>query len=544
MKIDDVTIHFPIRYKPKDYQIKALDFVKKSILTGKKYILLNLPTGTGKSFVSVAMFANWYRNFVGTEAKFDILTNSKMLQEQYIRDFEFIKNYKGRSNYYCQHYDTDCGNGGELNRILKRKCVNCPYELAKNKWIYSDISLTNFHLFNTLSLHQTNVLEQRKGNVLIIDEAHDFESVFSDFLSTKLNANILKRCGFTLKEVENYDEKFISKIKKLDKYLSFLEKKLVPEMKTKLESYEKRIKNTRDITKKRRFTQHIQSLTSKILSIEGLFESYKDNPNNIVLDIIINKKEKMYSGVDLVTQPIWVYNYIYNFIWKHYDHIIFMSASILDKQMFSYINGLDEKLTSYYEINTPFSAKNRKIYYMKVGKMNWNCKVNTFKEQVKWIKQILKKYKDKKGIIHTTNYEITEWLKENIEDERLLFHDTDDRQEILEKHLYSEKPTVLVSPSMMSGVDLKDDLARFQILLKIPYPNISSNKIKQRQKTNNNWYQFKTCVDIIQAYGRAVRSDTDYADFFILDSNFSDVIKYSSHYIPKYMQDIKLLKSR
>ena len=89
---------------------------------------------------------------------------------------------------------------------------------------------------------------------------------------------------------------------------------------------------------------------------------------------------------------------------------------------------------------------------------------------------------------------------------------------------------------MMSGVDLKDDLARFQILIKIPYPNISSNKIKARQKTNPTWYSWKTAVDTIQSYGRAIRSSEDYADFYILDSNFSDILKYTSHYIPKYMQ--------
>jgi len=536
IEIDGKKIFFPIKYKPRDYQINALNFIKKSILSNKKYILLNLPTGTGKSFISVAMFANWYRNFINKEdAKFDIITNSKVLQEQYLRDFEFIKNYKGRSNYYCQHYDTDCANGGELNRILKRKCDSCPYENAKNSWIHGDISLTNFHLFNTLALHQTNVLEQRKGNVLIIDEAHDFESVFSDFLSTKINANILKRCGFTLKEVEILDNRF-SKIKKLISYLDFLEQKLVPDMKKKLETYEKRIKNTSDLTKKRQLTGYIQALSGKLLSIHGLFEGYKDDPNNMVLDVVINKKEKMYSGVDLITQPIWVYNYIHDYIWKNYDHVIFMSASILDKDMFSYINGLEPKLTSYYEISTPFPAKNRKIYYLKVGKMNFHNKEKTFKEQIKWIKKILNKYKNKKGIIHTVNYEITEWVKENVDDERLLFHDTSNRQEILDKHLYSKEPTVLVSPSMMSGVDLKDDLARFQILLKIPYPNISSQKIKSRNKTNKNWYQFKTCVDIIQSYGRAVRSNEDYADFYILDSNFSDVIKYSSHYLPEYLQ--------
>jgi len=535
IEIDGKKIYFPIKYKPRDYQIEALEFIKKSILTGNKYILLNMPTGVGKSFIGVSLLTNWYLNHVNSEAKFDILTNSKVLQEQYLRDFEFIKNYKGRSNYYCQHYDTDCANGGELNRILKRRCDSCPYDIAKNKWISGGVSLTNFHLFNTLALHQRELLESRGANVLIIDESHDFENVFSDFLSTKLNASILKRCGFTLKEVETLDNRF-SKIKKLESYLDFLEQKLVPDMKKKLETYENRIKTTSDLTKKRQLTQFIQSLSSKILSIDGLFESYKDNPSNIVLDVVTNKKEQMYSGVDLITQPIWVYDYIHDFIWKNYDHVIFMSASILDKDMFSYINGLEPNMTTYYEIETPFPAKNRKIYYMKVGKMNWTNKEETFKEQIKWIKKILLKYKNEKGIIHTVNYELTEWIKENVVDDRLLFHDTKDRQEILDKHLYSKEPTILVSPSMMSGVDLKDDLARFQILIKVPYPNISSNKIKARQKTNPTWYNWKTVIDLLQSYGRAVRSDTDYADFYILDSNFSDVLKYTSHYIPQYMQ--------
>jgi Rad3-related DNA helicase len=235
MNINGNNIHFPIRYTPSKLQIDALEFLKKSIMSGKKYCLVNLPTGVGKSFLAVAMLSNWYRNFVNPSAKFDILTNSKVLQNQYLRDFDFINNYKGRSNYYCDRYDTDCGNGKELCKILKTSCDTCPYDIAKNKWIAGDIGLTNFHLFNTLSLYQKNILESRQANVLIIDESHDFESVYSDFLSSKVSAKTLKKCGFTLKEIETIDDKFISKIKYIDKYLEFLERKLIPMLEKKNE---------------------------------------------------------------------------------------------------------------------------------------------------------------------------------------------------------------------------------------------------------------------------------------------------------------------
>jgi ABC-type oligopeptide transport system ATPase subunit len=141
---------------------------------------------------------------------------------------------------------------------------------------------------------------------------------------------------------------------------------------------------------------------------------------------------------------------------------------------------------------------------------------------------------------NSSNIEIK---KDRIKDKRLIFHKSDNRDEMYDKFVNSKKPSIMVSPSMMSGVDLKDELSRFAIILKIPYPNISSNKIKGRQNSNRNWYSWKTVVDIIQTYGRTVRSHEDYADTFILDSSLSNIMKYNSKYLPRYFTDaIKTLK--
>ena len=544
IEIGDKKIYFPLKYTPTEYQLQSLDFFKKSINNSKRFIMCNLATGTGKSFL-VMLFANWYRNYVNTDpdVKVDILTNSKSLQQQYLNDFDFINNYKGKSNYYCQPFDCQCDTGKDLCKILKRPCTSCPYEVAKNAWISSPIGLTNFHLFDTLSLFQQDTLKRRNGNVLIIDECQSFESTFSDYLSSKISAKILKKCGFQLKEIETLDDKFISKIKYLDKYLEFLERKLIPILEQKLSHFELEISNSSSSKKKIELTGYLQNIEGKLSSFKHLFDSYKNNPDNIVLEVSINKSEKMFSGVELITQHIFVYEYLNDLVFSRYDHVIFMSATILDSKMFSFINGLDENLTSYYEMPTPFLIKNRPIYYLKIGKMNWSSKEETFQKQIPWIKKILAKYKNSKGIIHTSNYEIAEWLKENVMDERLLFHDTENREDILEKHMTCKEPTILVSPSMTEGISLDDDLARFQILLKINYPNISSNKIKARQKMKPEWYNWCACVNTIQATGRGVRNDNDYCDTFILDANFSDLLKYNSHVIPKYFIDaIKILK--
>jgi len=137
------------------------------------------------------------------------------------------------------------------------------------------------------------------------------------------------------------------------------------------------------------------------------------------------------------------------------------------------------------------------------------------------------------------------WIEESFSNnKRFIFHTSETRDEALYKHMHSTEPTILVSPSMMNGVDLKDDLSRFQIIMKIPYPNISSNKIKKRQQDFGEWYNWKTCADLIQMYGRSIRSEEDNAETYILDDSFSNILKYNYKYLPNWFTEaIKILKN-
>jgi Rad3-related DNA helicase len=97
---------------------------------------------------------------------------------------------------------------------------------------------------------------------------------------------------------------------------------------------------------------------------------------------------------------------------------------------------------------------------------------------------------------------------------------------MLRHHFTSEKPTVIVSPSVSTGVSFDHVKSRFQVIAKIPYPSLGSQKNKLRQKTYPEWYAWKTVAELIQACGQSVRSHTDYADTIIIDGSFSDVLKF------------------
>ena len=550
----DVTIHYDLDMTPRQQQIDGVNFLKESIRSGNRYMLLNLPTGVGKSYLSV-MFINWYLNYINTNAKFDILTNSKVLQKQYVKDFPYIRNLEGRANYTCERYATNCEDGMDICRANKSGCSLCPYTAALNNYVNSRVSITNFHMFNISRIYATAIKEGRNANVLIVDEAQDFESVFCDYLTTELNINSIIKCGFDSEELVMF-RNIISSIDELEDFITKASDIIIPKLRNQINFINRQIAPddemptslTKDTLMK--MNRQLRECNSKLSTIEIFLKEYESNPNNWILEV--NHKIDKRSGDDIRTitvQPVWANGYIPKYALDSYDHIIFMSGTILDKKLFCNINGLAKEITTYYEIPSPFPVKNRMVYYVKLGKMTYKEKEDTYIRQLEFIKKTLDKYKNDKGIIHTFNYEISMWLDRDLTrskyGNRLIFHETANRETKLDTHIYSTIPTVLVSPSMMSGVDLKDDLSRFQIILKMPYPNIKSKKIKKRQETYKDWYLWKTTVDLLQSYGRSVRSDEDFADTIILDSSLTDVMNQYGKFIPRYFTDaIKILKIR
>lgn len=153
---------------PRPDQTKLLEFSKSCVLSNKKFIMIDAPVGIGKSYYAV-MFMDWFKTNYDRSAQFDILTNSKILQEQYTNDFDFINSLWGKGSYQCETHNSDCGTGTEWCRIQNTKCPDCPYAIAKSRFEMGDVALTNFHLFLTYKLYMP-MAWKRSSRVLIIDE--------------------------------------------------------------------------------------------------------------------------------------------------------------------------------------------------------------------------------------------------------------------------------------------------------------------------------------------------------------------------------------
>jgi Rad3-related DNA helicase len=97
----------------------------------------------------------------------------------------------------------------------------------------------------------------------------------------------------------------------------------------------------------------------------------------------------------------------------------------------------------------------------------------------------------------------------------------------------SKEPTIFVSPSSTEGLDLKNDLSRFQIICKIDYPYLGDKLVKKRMEKYKYWYSYQAVKSLIQAKGRSVRNEEDYAITYILDSNFDRLYDQNNYLFPE-----------
>lgn len=543
------------KFTPRPEQEAALNYFKKVCENKKdnKFFLLNMPVGIGKSHLAV-MISDYVTTKIMPGAKVDIITAGKILQDQYESTYDEIKSLKGKNNYACAQYACSCESGKEFNRLNKSKCDFCPYDMAKIGYMGSEVSLTNFHLYLINAVYGNSIMKDRDSRLLIVDEAHEFDDVMSDFISIKITETIIKKFHFSN---ESEIIRNLKNVVNIETYIEFLRYFLNEITNTMIEieqyllvgrgssknsaqrdSRDMKINSILDIESNDvKFMQLVSDLRQYCTKINTFITEYESTPDNWVVESNYNEKLKIN---ELSLEPIWAREYLEKFIWSRYDMVVLMSGTILDKKLFADINGIDVERSVYYSVSSPFPLENRKIFYMPLGKMSYTKKAETFKNYVPFFSKLLKKYSDVKGIIHTNSFELSKWIEDSVKDKRLVFHVSANKEEVLRNHFESSKPTVIVSPSVSTGVSFDHDRSRFQVLAKVPYPSLGSQKNKLRQKMNPDWYAWKTCASIIQACGRSVRSVKDYADTIIIDGSFGDVLRYSSHYFPTwFLESIK-----
>ena len=240
----------------------------------------------------------------------------------------------------------------------------------------------------------------------------------------------------------------------------------------------------------------------------------------------------------------------YNFLLKNAKYKVMTSATVGNKN--SYMDNIGTKYTEsqiarFIDIPNFFDFSKSPIYFIPKYKMSYREKTKDFPEIQKIIFQILSspQYANQRGMINTGSYENAKAIYDNapveIRKRLCMYISSKDKNEQIEKYTNS-KNKVLIGPTLVEGVDLPNDLCRFIIIVKVPYPNIGSKTVKAKMDIFPLWYNSTTSNTIIQNIGRGVRNENDYCTTFILDGCFKSLYEATYDQYPQEIKDrIKLL---
>lgn len=213
-----------------------------------------------------------------------------------------------------------------------------------------------------------------------------------------------------------------------------------------------------------------------------------------------------------------------------------MSATLIDHEIFAKTLGIAPNQYKYIEVDSEFDPQQSPIYCNSKIRLNYKNMDTQLPKLVKTANTICEHFKDKKGIIHTHSFKITEALIKSVKGQKrfLIRSPGITNEAILNEHFMRDDGTVLISPSLGFGTDLKDEFGRFSIIMKTPYLPLGSERIKRLAKRSQEWYEMKALVNLVQMCGRTTRNYDDHSDTFILDATALDLIRRNKDKIPKF----------
>lgn len=525
--------HFPLSV-PRPDQARALDWICEQIEAGHRRVVCELGTGIGKSAIAVTMGA-WLEERergVGEFARgVTVLTSQKVLQDQYVRDFKHARDLRAAANFKCHGpVNGTCGEtsrvrkavGFEAEGASKLRCQQCPYREAKDEFVDSSVGVTNYSYFLSEAAYAGELPPRR---LLVLDEAHNVEDEVRKWTSVEISEDECEELDVPYCEEGGQDP-----FKWLDgTFRSALDARLEA-MKRKL----KHFVSTGNLAAKavKGLANDNDRFDKRLCQINRLLDKGGKSLVSWQEDPIKHKRSIKF-------QPLDVRGLVQDILYSRASAVLVMSATLLDKDVFRGSVGLSD--APYLSIPSPFRTSAFGLSFRPVGRMTRDSIDRTLVRYPAAIRKILSENRGLKGIIHTTNYRITRALAESLSGEkRLLFQGSGtDRDRILKEHLLSPSDTVLVSPSMMEGLDLRDDLGRFQVMCKVPYPDLSDPIVKAKDR---NWYNWRTVRTLVQAVGRSVRSETDWTRTYVLDESFMDLLERAGHMLPSHLKDGMLLE--
>ena len=502
----------------REQQVEALDWAMQQ---QAPYLLINAPTGSGKTLlngVAGALMGNTWSYAVHTT----------MLQDQFVRTFPSVPLIKGRGNFdcligmethgreisaaegicaadqWCEHTGRDSLDGDPAGPM-------CNYYAQRSRAMESPFRAANYAMIINQARGGpfVSMLGRGRSNTLLADEAHNIEDIVASQVSFDLQIRTFNRLGVP-----------------------------IPRLGRDLEAWLDWAEGAKDslpvVPKKRSATAPDRGLITAHKALDQLMAIKASEAGKWIIE------EKGGNFPAISFYPVWGTDHVMPWLFGHQDapesmdvfaraeaydpgvkQVVMTSATLIGAEFVAELMGLPAESWAYLDLPSTFPVKNRPIMYSPVDQMNAG-RMSTLEGRAKMqtaMDELIDFYVlngKAAGVIHSVSNRYRDQILQESRWGSIMTSSISEHEGKVRQGL----PSVLVAANVTEGWDGADELCRFILMPKVPFPNLGDERTRLRKEEDQRSYDFKALVSIVQGSGRGVRHARDFADTWILDGSW------------------------
>jgi ATP-dependent DNA helicase DinG len=504
------------------------DAALRAVESTKRFVVLALPTGSGKSLAYLAAAQ------LSVE-RTAFLTSTRGLQNQLEKDFgdSGLLDVRGQNNYPCLYkansrtitmHDVQTDFADEI-KCDEGPChggVRC--ELKESGCVYFDrVKLARqVILVSTNYSYWMHQMEHGSGlgpfGMLVLDEAHDALDQLGNYLAVELFPS----------DLELVDEDRFPELTNFEPW-KLTAKLWLDRARSQRESLEAAVKGglvnggSRQPIRQVKHLKKLERKLAQLSSAQGdwIFQVTRRGPSGSLV-----------ARFD----PVWPADYAERRLFCGIKRIVLTSATIRPKTL--ELLGIGHGDVDFREYPSSFPVGRRPVYFVPSVRMDKRATPGHLRAWISKIDAIVRPRLQGKGIIHTVSYQRAQWIARNSEFAGHMFvHNTGTARETIAKFKEAVPPAILVSPSVSTGFDFPDDECRWQILCKVPFPDTRDLVTKARSDRDRDYPMYQAMQEIVQMAGRSTRSEDDWSEVLVVDDHFEWFWPKFKKFAPKWFAE-------
>lgn len=470
----DLLRFFPYE-SPREIQAQALQVLGDN---WEKYdvFVLSAPTAFGKTAVAETLMR--------ALRSVSVITPTNLLVEQFRAEFPDVRTLCRLDSYRCADWQASCSSVRGRN---KQFCKGCPAgsDLATAKYRRGP-GVYNYHIYLAHKIFR---------DVLVVDEAHNLVPQIQERMSVR---------------IWQHDAKYPFNMFRPDQMLAWIHGlSAATRRKPKIEMLEAALTSARP--------EYVVSRRKEEFNGKGTVRGEPEERDCLrLLPVDISNAPPIFWPSDV-------------------KKVVLLSATISKKDIDAL--GLNRRKVLYINCESPIAAERRPIVAEPVVSVNRGNIEQAADELAKYIEWLASGHNGEKGVIHAS-YQLAGLLSSRLVSGRYLFHDRGNKR--TQYQIFRESDPrdgrILVACGMYEGIDLPEDLGRWQVIAKVPWPSLGDPAVKFRADNDDEWYAWQTWKTVMQACGRVCRTPTDFGSTFIPDKSFNKLLE-TSYLVPEWFLD-------